>query len=76
MAEGLFAFHTHYPIKPSQNAIIRALRQWGLRPSLPRDTYCILQWAPHSKTSWNRVLQEEMISACYFVRSGCKLLFF
>ena len=64
------AFHASYTIPQTQAAIISALQKRGLRRSLPRDQSLVIQWAPFSKTAWNRALKGDTLVANILAHRG------
>ena len=64
------AFHASYTVPETQAQIVQAFRRRGLRRSLSHDKSCIVQWAPFSKTAWNKALNDRMIVGNFFVHAG------
>jgi hypothetical protein len=64
------AFHASYTIPETQQAIVAALLRRGLRRSLPQDSRCIVQWAPFSRTAWNKALGGQMLVGNILAHAG------
>ena len=63
------AFASSYP-GAAGPAIKAGLRKRGLRQTLRHDPCCIFQWAPYSRTSFQRALGGEMVVSSYFVHKA------
>lgn len=65
-----FTFAVQYPVRETAQRVAEAFRRHGFARSLPRDSKCLLQWAPFGSLRWDRFHAGTLAVSSFFAHSS------